>query len=123
MSRRTTATAGPISSQFVLDGAVVTPSTYDLATLSALTPTTQTVTYTAGGTPVTDTYTGTLLQTLVNAAGGFIAAPGVKKDERAQPIETVPFRARQRRAQKLLTNATPRAVRADDQGDFGVCRR
>lgn len=41
-------------------------------------PTTQTVTYTAGGTPVTDTYTGTNLQTLVDAAGGFTPMPGVK---------------------------------------------
>lgn len=38
------AIAAPVSSQFVLDGAVVTPGTYDLATLSALPPTTQTVT-------------------------------------------------------------------------------
>jgi protein involved in polysaccharide export with SLBB domain len=73
-----TAAAASVSTQFTLDGAVVTPGTYDLATLSALPPTTQTVTYTAGGTPVTDTYTGTKLQTLVNAAGGFTPAPGVK---------------------------------------------
>jgi DMSO/TMAO reductase YedYZ molybdopterin-dependent catalytic subunit len=73
------ATAAPLSTQFVLDGAVVTPGTYDLATLSAFQPpTTQTVTYTAAGTPVTDTYTGTTLQTLVNAAGGFTPQPGVK---------------------------------------------
>jgi hypothetical protein len=72
------AIAGPISNQFVLNGAVVTPGTYDLATLSALTPTTQTVTYKAGGSPVTDTYTGTKLQTLIDAAGGFTPAPGVK---------------------------------------------
>jgi hypothetical protein len=70
--------AAPLSTQFVLDGTVVTPGTYDLTTLSALPPTTQTVTYTATGTPVTDTYTGTELQTLVNAAGGFTPAPGVK---------------------------------------------
>ena len=70
-----TAIAGPVSSQFVLDGAVVTPGTYDLATLSALPPTTQTVTYTAAGTPVTDTYTGTNLWTLINSAGGFTPSP------------------------------------------------
>jgi hypothetical protein len=57
---------------------VVTPGTYDLATLSALPPTTQTVTYTAAGTPVTDTYTGTNLWTLLGSAGGFTPAPGVK---------------------------------------------
>jgi protein involved in polysaccharide export with SLBB domain len=73
-----TATAAPLSTQFVLDGDVVTPGTYDLSALSALPPTTQTVTYSAGGTPVTDTYTGTNLQTLVNAAGGFTPQPGVK---------------------------------------------
>jgi hypothetical protein len=73
-----TAIAAPVSTQFVLDGAVVTPGTYDLAALSALPPTTQSVTYTAGGTPVTDTYTGTELWTLVNSAGGFTPAPGVK---------------------------------------------
>jgi hypothetical protein len=70
--------AAPVSTQFTLDGAVVTPGTYDLQTLSALPPTTQTVTYNAAGQSVTDTYTGTLLQTLVNAAGGFTPAPGVK---------------------------------------------
>jgi hypothetical protein len=74
-----TATAASVSTEFTLDGAVVTPGTYDLATLSAFQPPiTQTVTYTAGGTPVTDTYTGTTLQTLVNAAGGFTPQPGVK---------------------------------------------
>jgi hypothetical protein len=57
---------------------VVTPGRYDLATLSVLPPTTQTVTYKAGGAPVTDTYTGTKLQTLVDTAGGFTPAPGVK---------------------------------------------
>lgn len=72
------AVAGPISTQFTLNGSVVTPGTYDLAALSALPPTTQTVTYTAGGGPVTDTYTGTNLWTLVNSAGGFTPAPGVK---------------------------------------------
>jgi hypothetical protein len=72
------AVAAPLSTQFTLDGAVVTQGTYDLATLSALPPATQGVTYNAGGMPVADTYTGTKLQTLVNAAGGFTAAPGVK---------------------------------------------
>ncbi len=72
------AVAGPISTQFTLDGSVVTPGTYDLAALSALPATTQTVTYTAGGVPVTDTYTGTNLWTLVTSAGGFTPAPGVK---------------------------------------------
>jgi hypothetical protein len=67
----TPAIAGPVSSQFALNGAVVTPGVYDLAALSALPPTTQTVTYLAGGSPVTDTYTGTILQTLINSAGGF----------------------------------------------------
>ena len=42
------------------------------------------------------------------------------KDERAQRIEIMPCRARQRRAQELLTNATPRTIRADDQGDFSA---
>ena len=74
------ATAAPVSSQFVLDGAVVMPGTYDLAALEAAQqpPTTQTVTYTAGASSVTDTYTGTELQSLVNVAGGFTPAPGVK---------------------------------------------
>jgi hypothetical protein len=74
------AIAGPVSSQFLLDGAVVSPGTYDLAALSAVQqpPSTQTVTYKAAGVPVTDTYTGTELQSLVNAAGGFTPAPGVK---------------------------------------------
>ncbi len=72
------AIAGPVSSQFVLDGAVVTPGTYDLAKLSALPPNTQTVTYTAAGSSVTDTYTGTNIWTLLNAAGEFTPAPGVK---------------------------------------------
>ena len=65
------AMAGQVSSQFALNGAIVTPGVYDLAALSALPPTTQMVTYLAGGSPVTDTYTGTILQTLINSAGGF----------------------------------------------------
>ena len=72
------ATAGPASSQFVLDGAVVTPGTYNFATLSALPPTTRTVNYTAAGSSVIDTYTGTNLWSLLNSAGGFTPAPGVK---------------------------------------------
>jgi hypothetical protein len=38
----------------------------------------QTAIYQAGGSPVTDTYTGTNLWTLLNSAGGFTPAPGVK---------------------------------------------
>jgi hypothetical protein len=74
------AIAAPVSSQFVLDGAVVTSGTYDLAALSAVQqpPSTQTVTYQAAGMPVTDTYTGTNLWTLITSAGGFTSAPGVK---------------------------------------------
>lgn len=72
------ATAGPVSSQFSLSGDIVTPGSYDLATLSALPSTTQTVTYTAAGNPVTDSYTGTNLWTLITSAGGFTAMPGVK---------------------------------------------
>ena len=72
------AMAGSVSPQFTLTGDVVTPGTYNLTTLSALPPIVQTATYTAAGSPVTDTYTGTNLWTLLNAAGGFTPAPGVK---------------------------------------------
>jgi hypothetical protein len=73
------AIAAPVSTEFTLDDAVVTPGTYDLQTLSAFQPPTiQAVTYTAQGSPVNDTYTGTPLQTLVDAAGCFTPAPGVK---------------------------------------------
>jgi DMSO/TMAO reductase YedYZ molybdopterin-dependent catalytic subunit len=69
--------AGP-SSQFNLNGDVVTPGVYNYASLSALPATTQTVTYKAGGTPVTDTFTGTGLWTLLGSAGGIKPIPGIK---------------------------------------------
>ncbi|HVC62873.1 MAG TPA: hypothetical protein VND19_21230 [Acetobacteraceae bacterium] len=72
------ANAAPISLQFTLSGDIVTPGTYDLASLSALPPTTQTVTYASAGKPVTDTYTGTNPWTLLNAAGGITPMPGAK---------------------------------------------
>jgi hypothetical protein len=66
------------SSQFILNGDVVTPGVYNYASLSALTSTTQTVTYTSAGTPVTNTFTGTALWTLLGSAGGIIPVTGVK---------------------------------------------
>jgi hypothetical protein len=66
------------SSQFVLNGDVVTPGVYDLTKLSALLATTQTVTYTAMGKPVTDSFTGTGLWTLLGSAGGIVPVLGVK---------------------------------------------
>jgi hypothetical protein len=72
------ADAGPVSSQFTLNGDIAAPGTYDLAALSALAPTTQKVTYTSAGQPVTDTYTGVNLWTLLNSAGGITPIPGVK---------------------------------------------
>jgi hypothetical protein len=71
--------AAPVSTQFILNGDIGTPGTYDFSSLSALTPAiTQTVTYTSGGTPVTNTFTGTGLWTLLNSAGGITPVPGVK---------------------------------------------
>ena len=72
------ASAATVSTQFMLNGDVGTPGTYDYSSLSALPATTQTVTYTSGGTPVTNTFTGTGLWTLLNAAGGITPMPGVK---------------------------------------------
>jgi hypothetical protein len=69
--------AGP-SSEFGLNGDIVTPGVYDYASLFKLPATTQTVTYKAGGTPVTDTFTGTGLWTLLGSAGGIIPIPGIK---------------------------------------------
>ena len=69
--------AGP-SSQFDLNGDVVTPGVYDFSSLSTLPATTETVTYSAGGSPVIDTYTGTALWTLLGNAGGIVSVPGVK---------------------------------------------
>jgi hypothetical protein len=69
--------AGP-SSQFDLNGDVVTPGVYDFSSLSTLPATTETVTYSAGGSPVMDTYTGTALWTLLGHAGGIVPVPGVK---------------------------------------------
>jgi hypothetical protein len=69
--------AGP-SSQFDLNGDVVTPGVDTLSSLSALPATTETATYKAGGGPVTDAYTGTALWTLLGSAGGIKPIPGVK---------------------------------------------
>jgi DMSO/TMAO reductase YedYZ molybdopterin-dependent catalytic subunit len=69
--------AGP-SSEFDLNGDIVTPGVYNYASLSKLPATTQTVTYKAGGTPVTDTFTGTGLWTLLGSAGGITPIPGIK---------------------------------------------
>ena len=66
------------STQFDLNGDIVTPGVYDYTSLSALPATTQTVTYTAAGVPVTNTFTGTGLWTLLNSAGGITPIPGVK---------------------------------------------
>ncbi len=81
--------AGPISRQFALSGDVATPGVYDLASLSALPATTETVTYLSAGVPVTDTYTGTLLWTLLNAAGGIPPVSGEKNSVRRNYIVTV----------------------------------
>ncbi len=59
------AVAAAPSSQFDLNGDVVTPGVYDFSSLSTLPATTESVTYSAGGSPVTDTYTGTALWTLL----------------------------------------------------------
>jgi hypothetical protein len=72
------ANAGPVSSQFTLNGDIATPGTYDLSALSGLPPTTQMVTYTSAGLPVTDTYTGVNLWTFLNSAGSITPIPGAK---------------------------------------------
>ena len=69
--------AGP-SSQFDLNGDVVTPGFDTLSSLSALPATTETATYKAGGGAVRDAYTGTALWTLLGSAGGIKPIPGVK---------------------------------------------
>jgi DMSO/TMAO reductase YedYZ molybdopterin-dependent catalytic subunit len=72
--------AAPISTQFDLSGAVGTPGTYNLSSLTALPATTETATFTSGGTPTTDTYTGVLMSNLVSAAGGITTNPATKND-------------------------------------------
>jgi hypothetical protein len=72
------AVAAAPSSQFDLNGDVVTPGVYDFSSLSTLPATIESVTYSAGGSPVMDTYTGTALWTLLSNAGGIVPVPGVK---------------------------------------------
>ncbi|HEV7479703.1 MAG TPA: hypothetical protein VGO05_05395, partial [Roseiarcus sp.] len=72
------AVAAAPSSQFDLNGDVVTPGVYDFSSLSTLPATTESVTYSAGGSPVMDTYTGTALWTLLGNAGGIVSVPGIK---------------------------------------------
>jgi hypothetical protein len=72
------AVAAAPSSQFDLNGDVVTPGVYDFSSLSTLPATTEPVTYSAAGSPVMDTYTGTGLWTLLGNAGGIVSVPGVK---------------------------------------------
>jgi DMSO/TMAO reductase YedYZ molybdopterin-dependent catalytic subunit len=72
--------AAPIPTQFILDGAVGTPATYNLAALQALPANTETVTFTAGGTPTTDTYTGVTMSNLIASAGGITTNPAIKND-------------------------------------------
>ena len=72
------AVAAAPSSQFDLNGDVVTPGVYDFSSLSTLLVTIESVTYSAGGSPVMDTYTGTALWTLLSNAGGIVPVPGVK---------------------------------------------
>jgi DMSO/TMAO reductase YedYZ molybdopterin-dependent catalytic subunit len=70
---------GGISSQFAVSGNVKTPTTYNLASLSALPSSTETVTYHQGSTPVTDTYTGVSLWTLLSDVG-ILTDPKIKND-------------------------------------------
>jgi hypothetical protein len=79
--------AGP-SSEFGLNGDIVTPGVYNYASLFKLPATTQTVTYKAGGTPVTDTFTGVSLWTLLNDAG-LITDPTIKNDVLRQYVEAI----------------------------------
>ena len=72
-------TGGGPTSQFVIQGAVGTTMTFDLAALEALTPHTETVTYTAGTGTVTDTYTGALLWDVLGQAG-ISTDPTIKND-------------------------------------------
>ena len=72
------AVAAAPSSQFDLNGDVVTPGVYDFSSLSTLPATTESVSYSAGGSPVMDAYTGTALWTLLGNAGGMVPIPGVK---------------------------------------------
>lgn len=72
-------TGGGVSNSFVVQGAVNSPLTFDLAGLEALTHYTETVTYLAGGTSVTDTYTGALLWDVLGQAG-IVTDPSIKND-------------------------------------------
>ena len=72
--------AAVLSTEFALGGAVGTPGTYTLSSLTALPATTETVTFTAGSAPTTDTYTGVLMSNLLSSAGGITTTPGVKND-------------------------------------------
>jgi hypothetical protein len=83
------AVAATPSSQFDLNGDVVTPGLYNASSLSILPATTETVTYSAGGIPVMDTYTGTALWTLLGNAGGIASVPGVKNSSLLNYVVTV----------------------------------
>jgi hypothetical protein len=72
-------TGGGTSTSFKVDGAVTTPTTFNLAALEALAPHTETVTYQSGGTPVTDTYTGALLWNVLGLAQPTVD-PSIKND-------------------------------------------
>ena len=72
-------TGGGPSTQFVVQGAVGTFMTFDLAALQSLTPYTQSVTYTTGTTTVSDTYTGALLWDVLGRAG-ITTNPAIKND-------------------------------------------
>jgi hypothetical protein len=64
-----TALAGPVSTEFLLSGAIEHPGTYDLAALKSLPATVQDVKFTSGSGLQTHTYTGTNLWGLIDGAG------------------------------------------------------
>src|SRR5215469_7216358 len=69
------ALAGP-TTEFTVSGDVVSPATYDLASLGLLPPTTETVTFQTMSGPQTGTFTGPTLWTLLNTFG--LQTPAVK---------------------------------------------
>src|SRR5215469_10841647 len=69
------ALAGP-TTEFTVSGDVVSPATYDLASLGLLPPTTETVTFQTMSGPQTGTFTGPTLWSLLNTVG--LQTPAVK---------------------------------------------
>jgi hypothetical protein len=69
------AIGGP-TTEFTVTGNVVSPATYDLASLGSLPPTTETVTFQTMNGPQTGSFTGPTLWTLLNTVG--LQTPAVK---------------------------------------------